>query len=220
MSALGRMRHPVSTPRRRANPSAGRSGQMQASAGRRATLAGILAVALSAVSGTGCGGGSPSDIVPPGAVDVVLTPLTEVLPGSVSLELAGASGRDLSIRVEAVQLDSVAGVAFELRYDPALLDFTGIAPGVFLGAEAVLGANVVEAAPGVLVGVATLPDPSVLRSGSGALLTLLFRLEQLRDAETTLVFGVPQSTVYARGGPAEGDGFTGARLVTLIRPPS
>lgn len=210
MSALGRMRHPVSTRRRRANPSAGRG----------AALTSLLAIALSAVAGAGCGGGSPSDIVPPGAVDVVLSPLTEVPPGSVSLELAGASGRDLSIRVEAVQLDSMAGVAFELRYDPALLDFTGIAPGVFLGADAVLGANVVEAAPGLLVGVATLPDPSILRSGSGGLLTLLFRLKQLRDAETTLVFGVPQSTVYARGGPAEGDGFTGARLVTLIRPPS
>jgi hypothetical protein len=167
----------------------------------------------------GCGGGSPSDVVLPQEVDVTLVPQQDLVPRTVNLDLAAASGRDLSVRLLGTELEGVTGVAFELRYDPVLLEFRGVGPGTFFGQGAVLGAEVVEAAPGRLVGVAAGADQTVGRSGSGSLLTLQFRLLQLRDGETPLGFGAPESRAYDAAGTAGQHAFIGARLVTRIRAP-
>jgi hypothetical protein len=168
----------------------------------------------------GCGGGSPSDVVLPDQVDVTLTPLEAPVPRSVGLELAAASGRDLSLQVVGQGLEAATGVAFELRYDPGFLEFTGAGPGTFFGPAAVVGASVVEAAPGRLVGVAAGADQVQGRSGSGTLLTLQFRLRQLRDVDLPLIFEVPESLVYGPDGVAGQHVFTSAQLISRIRAPS
>jgi hypothetical protein len=155
--------------------------------------------------------------VTPRAVSVSLQPLESSSLPAVSLELAAVSGADLALELSGSSLEEATGVVFELRYDPALLEFTGLGPGTFFGDGAKLGADVTEEEPGVLVGVAAAPDPVEGRTGSGALLTLGFRLRQLRDAETTLVFGSAESAVYGPTAIAGQHAFVGARLVTRIR---
>lgn len=186
---------------------------------RRAPI--ILGVALAAaVGGLGCGGGSPSDILNPSEVDVTLTPIGEPGANSVGLELAGADGPTLSLRVQATGLESATGVAFELRYDTQILEFTGATGGAFFGTGAVAGARVVENEPGKLVGVAAAANQGEGRSGSGTLLTLAFRLKQLRDTQSGLIFGAAESLVYGPAGVAGQHSFSSAQLVTLIRSPS
>ena len=180
-------------------------------------LGGAAGVVLVLALALGCGGGSPSDVVPPDEVDVSISPVQQPAARSLRLELAAASGPDLGIQLVGQDLEGATGVAFELRYDDAFLEFTGAGPGTFFGSNAVLGANVVETAPGVLVGVAATPDQANGVNGSGTLLTLQFQLRQLRDNETLLSFGVPQSLVYGPGGVAGNHSFTDARLVTRIR---
>jgi hypothetical protein len=183
----------------------------------KAVFGGVLALGLWSV--IGCGGGSPSDVVLPDAVDVSLLPEGAIAAPSVTLELSAASGRDIGIAVQAVGLAGATGVAFELDYDPAVLEFVGIGPGTFFGQGGVVGAENVEGAPGKLVGVAGSVDQSPFQ-GTGLLLTLQFRLRQLRDGETTLIFGVPQSLVYGTDGAAGAQSFTGARLLMRIRAPN
>jgi hypothetical protein len=82
-----------------------------------------------------------------------------------------------------------------------------------------MGAAVVVADDRRIVGVAAASDQSTGRSGSGSLLSLRFRLRELRDAQVDLIFGVPQSEVYSPAGAAGQHTFTGGRLETRIRPP-
>lgn len=177
----------------------------------------VLAAALLAVPA--CGGGSPSDVVLPDEVDVTLAALDESVPRSVELGLASAEGAEVGIQVLARELETSTGVAFELNYDPTFLEFRSAGPGTYFGATSVQGADVVETQPGVLVGVSANEDQGATRNGSGTLLTLQFRLRQLRDAETDLVFGFPESQVYGVSGVAGQHSFSSARLVTRIRAP-
>ena len=227
------MMHPASTVTRRGGASAARSPEAKlrpraavrpraapgvpGRPGRALSLAALLAAAAAWL---GCGGGSPSDIVPPGAVDVTLVLLDEPVPRSVQLELASAEGLDVTLRVVGAELEDATGVAFELEYDPALLEFRGAEPGGLFGPGAAVGAGIVQGAPGRLVGVSARADQTQGLSGSGAVATLNFRLKQLRDSESTLIFGVPESLVYGPAGVAGQHAFLTARLVTRIRPPT
>ncbi len=186
-------------------------------AGRTAGLA-LLAVAVAA--GAGCGGGSPSDIVLPQDVDVTLTPLGPPGAHAVGLELAGKNGREITLQLSGAGLEGATGVAFELQYDPDLLEFTGSSPGTFFGGDAATGAAVVEADGRLLVGVAAAADQATGRNGAGPLLTLRFQLRELRDAQVDLLFGLPQSEVYGPAGVAGQHTFTGGRLETRIRAPA
>jgi hypothetical protein len=187
-----------------------------ASGAHRACLR-VAAGLLVAAGGLGCGGGSPSDVLLPSLVEVTFDGPRAPEARSIVLELASASGRDVAVNVVAVGLEEVTGVAFELDYDPALLEFVGSAPGVFFGPTAVARAAVVEAAPGRLVGVSASPEQTQTRSGSGTVLTLAFQLRQLRDAESVLAFRSPESQIYGTGGSLEARAFTGGRLVTRIQ---
>jgi hypothetical protein len=193
------------------------SGRWTASAESRVAFIGLMTAALAVVPAIlGCGGGSPSDIVLPEQVDVSFIGLQAPAPRSVGLELAASDGRQVSLGVVALELESASGIAFELLYDAAMLEFAGMAPGTFFGSSAVVGASVVEAAPGRLVGVAASSDQASALNGSGTLLVLSFRLTQLRDAETGFVFAANESLVYGPEGPANGNAFTGGQLVTRI----
>jgi hypothetical protein len=189
--------------------------------GRASVRALLLAATLSGalLGGLACGGGSPSDIVLPQEVDVSLAPLDAPGPHSIGLELAAASGRDVSVRVTGRALEEATGVAFELQYDTDLLELVGPDPGTFFGPSGVTGAADVDGVQGRLVGVAAKADQATGSSGDGTLLTLRFRLRQLRDADSDLIFGVPQSLVYGPAGVAGQHSFTGARLSTRIRAP-
>jgi hypothetical protein len=180
----------------------------------RALLAALAAAALA-----GCGGGSPSDLVLPQDVEVTVRPSGVPGPHSVGLEYVAKSGREITLQLSGLSLEAATGVAFEIRFDNALLEFVGSSPGTFFGADAVTGAAVSENDAAVVVGVAAAADQSVGRSGSGPLITLRFRLRELRDAEDDLVFGTPQSQVYGPAGIAGQHTFTGAILTTRIQAP-
>jgi hypothetical protein len=167
----------------------------------------------------GCGGGSPSDVVLPEDVDVTLEPIGTPAAHDVGFTLGGKDGREITLMVAGTGLAGATGVAFELHYDPDFLDFVSASSNAFFGSGSVSTARPVQGAAGVLVGVAAATDQTTGRNGSGALVTLRFRLRELRDGETDLIFGVPQSLVYAPAGVAGEHTFTGGRLVTRIRAP-
>lgn len=181
----------------------------------RAVFALGLAV-LGAGIGLACGGGSPTDVVTPVNVDVSLVGNQAPGPRSVDLQLASQSGRDVSIRVVGTGFQDVTAIAFDLSYDPDLVDFTGAGGGAFFGPDAVIGANPVQASPGRLVGVAATSSQAEGRSGDGTLMTLQFRLKALRDGEMPLIFGGSESLVYGPAGVVANHGFHDARLVTRI----
>ena len=194
--------------------------QPQQPRGLRCALAWSL-LAAAGWTWTGCGGGSPADTVPPDDVELTLVPLGEPAPRSVGLVLGPRpSTGEVNLELVGAELEAATGVAFELRYDAAFLEFTGVGSAAFFGTDAVWGAEVVEAAPGRLVGVAATPDQTAGRGGSGPVLSLRFRLKQLRDGESSLTFGVPESLVYGPAGVAGQHVFVGAQLVTRIRPPT
>jgi hypothetical protein len=180
---------------------------------------GVLLALAAAAYWLGCGGGSPSDVVIPQDVEVTLAPVEVPGPRSVTLALKAASGREIALDLIGLDMENATGVAFDLEYDPNFLEFVGADPGEFFGPGAVAGAGNLEDGPGRLVGVAAVFDQAVGRSGSGALLTFRFRLRELRDGITNLIFEVPQSVVYGPDSSVSQHVFTGARLVTRIRLP-
>lgn len=195
----------------------GARGWRRSPLGRR--LWRVLALAAAGGLLAGCGGGSPSDVVLPGDVDVTLVSLEEPGAHAVGLELGPVSGRELTVRVVGIDLENATGVAFELGFDPMLLEFEESGPGSFFGQGSVRGVNVVEGSPGRLVGVAAAPDQSQPQSGNGPLVTLQFQLKQLRDDSVDLIFAVPASLVYGPAGVAGQHTFSSAQLTTRIRPP-
>ncbi len=186
---------------------------------RRRPALWLAPVMLAAASWLGCGGGSPSDVVVPQEVEVTVAPVELAGPRSITVSLAAASGRELSLDVVGREIEGATGVAFDLDYDPAVLEFTAAEAGPFFGPGAVAGAGVVQDNPSRLVGVATTFDQAAGRSGSGALLRLRFRFKELRDGTTNLFFQIPQSLVYGPDGSLDRHLFTGVRLVTRIRLP-
>jgi hypothetical protein len=177
---------------------------------------GLTAWFMTAGSIVACGGGSATDVVLPESVTVTF----DGLPGgarSVGLQLVSATDREMEVNVVATSLEHVTGVAFELDYDPGLLEFVESTPGSFFGAGGLARAAAVEGAPGQLVGVAAAADQSEDRSGSGVLLTLAFRLRELRDADSQLTFRLPESEVYGAPGFTTAQEFANARLITRIR---
>jgi hypothetical protein len=182
----------------------------------------VLGVAwLASVLGwLGCGGGSPADVVLPQTVDVTLTlPETRGREHAVQLDLATVEGNVVQLDVVGLELEQITGVAFELLYEPEFLEFVGFSPGDFFGVTSVEGVRVVQASSEVLVGVAAGADQAAPRNGTGRLVALRFRLRQLRDGETQILFGFPNSTAYGVAGVAGQHSFTNATLLTRIRPP-
>jgi hypothetical protein len=163
-----------------------------------------------------CGGGSASDVLPPESVSVTFDG-PGANPRSVGLQLVSATDRELEVDVVATSLEHVTGVAFELDYDPGLLEFVESTPGSFFGADGLARAAAVEGSPGQLVGVAAAADQRADRSGTGVLVTLSFRLRELRDADSPLTFRLPESQMYGAPGSTMTQDFASARLITRIR---
>jgi hypothetical protein len=146
-------------------------------AARRLSLLslGCLALSLTACGGGG-GGGGPTDPTPPPPPAIVFTP--QGVAGVNTLSLASGAGTTdttLVLEVRATQVTDVYGVAFDLAYPAAQLQFTRVTPGPLLASGAIQGsAQAVPLTPGNLVVGGTHLGNVPGASGSGVVLTLEF----------------------------------------------
>ena len=76
---------------------------------------------------------------------MTLAPIGSPGAHAVGLELVSKNGREITLQLTGAGLEGATGAAFELRYDPDLLEFTGSSPGSFFGGDAVSGVAAVEA---------------------------------------------------------------------------
>jgi hypothetical protein len=135
----------------------------------------VLTLAACGGGGGGGGGGGPTEPTPPppSAAAIVFTPAGAA--GANSVFLASGSGSNattLLLEVRASQVTDLYGVAFDLTYPSAQLQFVQATPGPMLGA-----AGSVQAAPGaagnLIVGGTHLGNvPGA--TGTGVVMTLRF----------------------------------------------
>ena len=138
--------------------------------------AALLVLTLAACGGGGGGGGGgPTEPPPPPppTAAIVFTPAGAAGANSVFLASGAAStSSTLFLEVRASQVTDLYGVAFDLTYPSAQLQFVQATPGSLLGA-----AGSVQAAPGaagnLIVGGTHLGNvPGA--NGSGVIMTLQF----------------------------------------------
>lgn len=141
-------------------------------------LAALLSVLLLTLAcgggGGGGGGGGPVDPGPPAAA-LTFTPGGTAGGNVVLLTRTGSTtGRDLELAVEAREVSSLYGVAFDLGYPASVLSFEGATPGTFLsGGGFQVSLQVAEETGNLIVGVTRLGAVGGA-SGSGTLATLRF----------------------------------------------
>ncbi len=147
-------------------------------ASRRLLLAGLLALALPLTlacgGGGGGGGGGPTEPTPPPPPPpgIVFTP--QGIAGANSISLASGAGTTAStlvLEVRAAQVVDLYGVAFDLAYPNAQLQFTRVTPGPLLSGGA---AQAVPSTPGTLVVGGTHLGNVAGATGSGVVMTLEF----------------------------------------------
>ena len=140
--------------------------------GRRGViLLAALALALTACGGGG-GGGTPTEPTPPPVAGIVLTP--QGTPGVNSLYLASGSATTattLSLELRANQVTDLYGVAFDLTYPTAQLQFVRATAGPLLSNGAV---QAVASTPGTLIVGGTHLGATPGANGSGVVMTLEF----------------------------------------------
>lgn len=139
-------------------------------------LAALLLLVAAACGGGGGGGGGGG--TPPPTVDegFTLTPSSAGTPAVVLAEGSGTTTTVLDLEVRAQGMNDLYGVAFELVYPQALMDFEAFSEGDFLmsgGLDTVL--RVFESEPGRIVIGLTRLGARPGQAGSGELLTLRFR---------------------------------------------
>lgn len=142
-----------------------------------AALAAIVAVLLLAGAcggGGGGGGGNPVDPGPPAAA-LTFTPGGTAGGNVVLLTRTGATtGQELDLAVEAREVTSLYGVAFDLGYPASVLSFEGATQGSFLSSGGFqVSLQVAEETGNLIVGVTRLGAVGGA-SGSGTLVTLRF----------------------------------------------
>jgi hypothetical protein len=134
-----------------------------------AVLAAVVLGACGGGGGGGGGGGNPMEPVPG-------ITLNATAPTGAGIAL-GRSARSttslLVLEVRASQVTGLYGVAFDLTYPGAALDFTAFRPGDFLTANgAAVSTQVFESAPGNLVVGVTRVGNVGGADGSGVLIEL------------------------------------------------
>ncbi len=172
---------------------------------RRRRQRALIALAITAATWTaaGCGGGGGGGGGPtqPQA-GVTFTPASS--PGARSVFLrqgAGGSTTSLVLEVAANQVENLYGVAFDLTFPSALLDFESVAEGSFLGAPGggQTSLQLAEVSAGRLVIGLTQLGEAAGASGSGTLLTL--RFSSLAAGSQALAFA--QNAGYDGAGQAQ-----------------
>ncbi|HEX9945586.1 MAG TPA: cohesin domain-containing protein [Thermoanaerobaculia bacterium] len=136
----------------------------------------LLALALAACGGGGGGGGptepTPTPPPPPPPPGIVFT--AQGAAGANTLFLANGAATtatNLFLEVRASQMTDLYGVAFDLAYPSAQLQFTRVTAGPLLSGGAV---QAVASAPGTLVVGGTHLGSVPGATGSGVVMTLEF----------------------------------------------
>ena len=146
-------------------------------AGRRplAAVAGVfLALALASCGGGGGGGGGPTEPTPPPVPTpgIVFTAQGSATANSISLASGtGTTANTLVLEVRATQVTDLYGVAFDLTYPSAALQFSRAVIGPLLAGGSV---QAVASTPGTLVVGGTHLGNVAGATGSGVVMTLEF----------------------------------------------
>jgi hypothetical protein len=134
-------------------------------------LAGGLLI-LAACGGGGGGGGGPTEPTPP-PPGIVFTPQGSAGNNAISLASGAATtASTLVLEVRATQVTDLYGVAFDLTYPSAQLQFTRVTPGPLLGSGG--NAQAVPSPAGTLIVGGTHLGNVPGATGSGVILTLEF----------------------------------------------
>jgi len=144
------------------------------SRGARRLLAALAlpALALAACGGGGGGGGGGPTAPPPPTPGIVFTPQGAATVNSVSLASGtGTTANTLILEVRATQVTDLYGVAFDLAYPSAQLQFTRATAGALLSGGSV---QAVASPPGTLIVGGTHLGNVAGATGSGVLMTLEF----------------------------------------------
>jgi hypothetical protein len=166
-------------------------------------LAALLLLACGGGGGGGGGGGTPMEPVP--AITLTASP-----PAGAGIGLARSARSTASLLVLEVRASAVTGlygVAFDLSYPAAALDFTAFRPGEFLTAGgAAVSTQVFESAPGNLVVGITRVGNVAGAAGDGVLVEL--ELQSVASGSGSLAFrenaafradGSPMTLAWAGG---------------------
>lgn len=140
------------------------------------TLAGGLLLLL--VLCTACGsesGPSEPPPPPPGSPEVSFTPASPAPPAnSVSLQQDSTSGARLALDVRLTGVENVAAMAFDLVFNPQVMNFAEFSEGDFFSQGGDVSTQVAENPEGrLIVGVALLGASQGV-SGDGVAITLVF----------------------------------------------
>ena len=185
--------------------------------GLRRSLIGplVLAAAWAAAScgGGGGGGGTPGPTQP--TPSIIFTPAGPAGAGSLSLAPGpGTTATVLELQVRVTQVTNLYGVAFDLTYPTAVLDFDAPVEGTFLAMPGAgqTSLQVVEATPGRLVVGLTRLGALAGASGSGNLVSLSFTA--VAAGSQPIAFA--QNTAYDSTGQAQALSWV-AGSVTVVR---
>ena len=133
--------------------------------------AGFLVLAACGGGGGG-GGGGPTEPTPP-PPGIVFTPQGSAVNNTISLASGAATNANtLVLEVRATQVTDLYGVAFDLTYPSAQLQFTRVTAGPLLGAGG--NAQAVASPAGTLIVGGTHLGNVPGANGSGVILTLEF----------------------------------------------
>lgn len=139
---------------------------------RLAFIAILLVLTLAGCGGGGGGGGGSPVDPPPIQPGITFTGQGGSASNSIVLGSGpGTGGNTLALEVRAQNVDDLYGVAFDLRFPAAVLQYVRATPGPLLEGGSVQAA--VSASGNLVVGASRLGEvPGV--DGSGVLLTLEF----------------------------------------------
>ena len=140
----------------------------------RRPLASACLLALSLVACGGGGGGGPTEPPPPPPpqAGIVFTAQGAATANSISLTSGvGTTATTLVLEVRATQVTDLYGVAFDLAYPNAALQFTRATAGAMLSGGSV---QAVASTPGTLVVGGTHLGNVAGATGSGVVMTLEF----------------------------------------------
>lgn len=182
----------------------------------RGAVTGLAAALIVLAALAACGGGSPTRPPPPPPPTSSLTFTPGAASGGSAVVLARTGptgGSDLHLAVEARQVSSLYGVAFDLGYPASILSYEGATVGDFLGQDGFqVSLQVADETGNLIVGVTRLGDvPGA--SGSGMLLTLRFRA--VGSGTGSLSFSRTQA-VDADGRPIGGVTFVGGTVQSTL----
>lgn len=178
---------------------------------RALTFAILLILALAGCGGGGGGGGGSPTEPPPPQPGVTFTSQGGSASNSIVLASGpGTNANSLALEVRAQNVDDLYGLAFDLRFPAAVLQYVRVTPGPLLEGGSVQAA--VSGSGTLVVGASRLGEvPGI--DGSGVLLTLEFNA--IAAGEGALSFA-RNSAFDSDGRPITGVTW-GAGSVRVIR---